>query len=95
MRHKWGKCIKQGSSNVDLAGSFCSDSIFTANLALKENRNVLAIPGPINSEQSLGCNELIASGARPILNANDILEELGNRFYKLQNNWIFSSFNNF
>ena len=63
-----------------------SGSLITANLALKENRNVLAIPGPINSEQSLGCNELIASGARPILNANDILEELGNRFYKLQNN---------
>ena len=86
MRRKCDKCIKISPSNVDLAGSFRCGSLVTANLALKENRNVLAIPGPINSEQSLGCNELIASGARPILNANDILEELGNRFYKLQNN---------
>ncbi len=60
-----------------------SGSLITANLALKENRNVLAVPGPITSDQSLGCNELIVSGARPILQAQDILEELGNRFYKL------------
>lgn len=60
-----------------------SGSLITANLALKENRNVLAVPGPITSAQSFGCNELIVSGARPILNAQDILEELGNRFYKL------------
>lgn len=60
-----------------------SGSLITANIALKENRNVLAVPGPINSDLSLGCNELITVGARPILSAKDILEELDNRFYKL------------
>lgn len=60
-----------------------SGSLITVNLALKENRNVLAVPGPINSSLSQGCNELIAAGARPILTANDILEELNNRFFEI------------
>ena len=52
-----------------------SGSLITANLALQENRNVLAVPGAINHELSTGCNELIAEGAKPILRALDILEE--------------------
>ncbi|WP_251546703.1 DNA-processing protein DprA [Limosilactobacillus caecicola] len=59
-----------------------SGSLITANLALQENRNVLAIPGPINSDLSTGCNELIAVGARPVMSAQDILGELNNRFYQ-------------
>lgn len=52
-----------------------SGSLITANLALQENRNVLALPGRINDVYSTGCNELIAAGAKPVLNSNDILEE--------------------
>ena len=52
-----------------------SGSLITANLALQENRNVLALPGRINDINSMGCNELIAAGAKPVLNSNDILEE--------------------
>ena len=52
-----------------------SGSLITANLALQENRNVLALPGRINDIYSTGCNELIAVGAKPVLNSNDILEE--------------------
>lgn len=52
-----------------------SGSLITANLALQENRNVLALPGRINDINSTGCNELIAAGAKPVLNSNDILEE--------------------
>ena len=52
-----------------------SGSLITANLALQENRNVLALPGRINNINSMGCNELIAAGAKPVLNSNDILEE--------------------
>lgn len=52
-----------------------SGSLITANLALQENRNVLALPGWINDIYSTGCNELIAAGAKPVLNSNDILEE--------------------
>ena len=52
-----------------------SGSLITANLALQENRNVLALPGRINDIYSTGCNELIAAGAKPDLNSNDNLEE--------------------
>lgn len=52
-----------------------SGSLITANLALQENRTVLAVPGPITSPLSLGCNELILAGATPIINGQQILEE--------------------
>ncbi len=38
---------------------------------------MLAVPGPITSPSSLGCNKLIQQGAKPALTAGDILEELG------------------
>lgn len=53
-----------------------SGSLITANIAVQENRNVLAVPGSILQALSKGCNELIAQGARPALDASDILEEL-------------------
>lgn len=53
-----------------------SGSLITANLALQENREVLALPGRINDPLSQGCNELIAAGAKIVLTANDILEEM-------------------
>lgn len=52
-----------------------SGSLITANLGLEENRNVCAIPGRIDAPLSLGCNLLIAAGAKPITTVNDLLEE--------------------
>lgn len=43
-----------------------SGSLITANIALQENRNIYAVPGPINSQLSIGPNKLIAAGATPI-----------------------------
>lgn len=43
-----------------------SGSLITANIALQENRNIYAVPGPINSQLSDGPNQLIAAGATPI-----------------------------
>ncbi|WP_024746279.1 DNA-processing protein DprA [Levilactobacillus namurensis] len=53
-----------------------SGSLITANFALQENRNVLAIPGAIDVPNSVGTNELILAGAKPILNSEHIMEEL-------------------
>lgn len=52
-----------------------SGSLITANLALDDNRNVCAVPGRIDTIRSLGCNELIAAGAKPILRAQDLIDE--------------------
>jgi len=54
-----------------------SGALITADCALDQGRAVLAVPGPITSPTSLGCNRLIQQGAKPALSAADILEELG------------------
>jgi len=54
-----------------------SGALITADCALDQGRAVLAVPGPITSPMSLGCNRLIQQGAKPALSAADILEELG------------------
>ena len=54
-----------------------SGALVTANEGLEQGRPVLAVPGPITSRTSAGCNKLIQQGAKPVLCAADILEELG------------------
>jgi DNA processing protein len=54
-----------------------SGALITSDCALDQGRSVLAVPGRITSPTSLGCNRLIQQGAKPVLSAADILEELG------------------
>lgn len=54
-----------------------SGTLITARLALDYNKEVLAVPGPINSDFSKGTNKLIRQGATPITCSDDILEALG------------------
>lgn len=54
-----------------------SGALITADCALEQGRSVLAVPGPITSPTSEGCNKLIQQGAKPALCVGDILEELG------------------
>ena len=54
-----------------------SGALITADCALDQGRSVLAVPGPITSPTSTGCNKLIQQGAKPALVVGDILEELG------------------
>lgn len=53
-----------------------SGTLITAELALQENRDVWAVPGPITQSLSYGCNQLIASGARPFLDAETLIQAL-------------------
>lgn len=53
-----------------------SGALITANFALDQGRDVLAVPGSIFSPGCVGTNRLIQSGAKPILDVNDIFEEL-------------------
>lgn len=49
-----------------------SGALITARLALDENRDVLAVPGSIFAETSVGTNQLLARGAQVVTNAADI-----------------------
>ena len=51
-----------------------SGSLHTANFALSQNREVLAVPGPIDSPLSAGCNKLIKTGATPVTCEQDLLD---------------------
>ncbi len=53
-----------------------SGALITARFAVEQDREVFAVPGPINSAASLGTNKLIQEGAKLILGVEDILEEL-------------------
>jgi DNA processing protein len=53
-----------------------SGSLHTANFAIDQGKDVLAVPGPITNLGSAGCNSLIKTGATPITSAEDIFEAL-------------------
>ncbi|MDX1389943.1 MAG: DNA-processing protein DprA, partial [Acidobacteriota bacterium] len=53
-----------------------SGSLITAAQALDQGREVLAVPGPVTSEQSRGCHRLIREGARLVHEVEDIVAEL-------------------
>jgi DNA processing protein len=54
-----------------------SGSLVTARCAADQGVDVWAVPGPIDAPTSLGPNRLIQQGAKLLLDAGDVLEELG------------------
>jgi DNA processing protein len=54
-----------------------SGALITADLALEEGREVLAVPGEITSALSHGTNALLRLGAVPVTCSDDILEAIG------------------
>lgn len=54
-----------------------SGSLITADMALEQGKEVYALPGPVNSELSQGCNELIRQGAGILISTEELLEECG------------------
>jgi DNA processing protein len=54
-----------------------SGALITADFALEDGREVLAVPGEVTSALSRGTNALLRLGATPATSAADVLEALG------------------
>jgi DNA processing protein len=54
-----------------------SGSLITARHAGDQGRDVFAVPGPVTSRTSRGCNQLIRDGAVLVQDADEIIEHLG------------------
>jgi len=54
-----------------------SGALITADFALEEGRDVLAVPGEITSALSAGTNALLRLGAEPLTGPGDVLELYG------------------
>jgi len=54
-----------------------SGTLITAKFAEEQNRDILAVPNNIFSQNSFGTNQLIKEGAKLIMTGDDIIEEMG------------------
>ena len=73
-RNRLIAAIAQGVVVVEMA--LRSGAQHTVNFALDQGREVMAVPGPIGSQQSEGTNRLIRDGARAVTSVADVVEEL-------------------
>jgi DNA processing protein len=53
-----------------------SGALITASQAIEQGRSVYAVPGHINAPSAMGSNRLIQQGAKLVMEASDILDDL-------------------
>jgi DNA processing protein len=66
-------------ATVVVEASERSGALITARLALEQDRELLAVPGPISSRTSIAPNYMIKRGAKLVQRAEDIIDELPGR----------------
>ena len=64
------------AATVVIEAAARSGSLITANAALEQGREVLAVPGPARSSRYAGANRLIQAGAKLVLEIEDVINEL-------------------
>jgi DNA processing protein len=69
-----------GSGVLVVEAGLSSGALITANQALENGRLVYAVPGPIDRPTSMGGNRLIQQGAKLVMGAGDILDDLQSLF---------------
>lgn len=74
----WGVLVTEGAQD--------SGSLITANFALEFGRKVFAVPGPVTSSLSAAPLKLIEKGAKLVVDAGDVIRELGIKPHELPNN---------
>ncbi len=62
---------------IVVEGSKKSGTLITADFALDQGREVLAVPGPATSALSRAPHKLLKAGARLVEDVSDVLDELG------------------
>ena len=72
------------SCNPRDRGTRAERRLITADFALEEGRDVLAVPGEITSSLSAGTNALLRLGATPVTCAADVLEGFGMELVKTE-----------
>lgn len=85
-----------------IEGDYNSGALITARYALEQGRDVMAVPGRVDSRYSNGTNKLIKEGAYLVRNAKDIIELIPsselfgidiNKIYESENKEIKASHN--
>lgn len=69
-----------------------SKSLFTAKMAVEQNRDLFAVPGKPGEKNSVGVNELLKEGAILVTEARDILKEYEKTYPGLINTEVFSKY---
>ena len=75
MRNKIVSGVSLGVVVVEGTGR--SGSLITARCAADQSREVMCVPGPVDTPNGEAAYRLLKDGARPVKSADDILEHLG------------------